>query len=190
MIGWLTAAAFAGSVFVNDVRVNPEDLHGVELKNVTVRADAEGNLHIDAPGYTVRPVNTTPTRPPVPAAAAPPVPVKPTSVVPVGTWWLYIEDDNSAGHLVDVTINGVLVTTVKSGQSAPLKDLARWLRFGPNVVNVSARSSNASGGPLYVYIGRGNDNDGTVNIGKPAVQFGVGQSRTGLTTRDYTLEVN
>lgn len=182
---WWLAMAQAGSVFVNEVRVNPEDLHGTELKGVTVTADAQGNLHISAPGYTVRLAETAPVAPPTPRPAP-----KAVAAVPSGTWWLHVEDSGSRGHTVDIQVNGVVVTTIRSGDETPVKDIGRWLRMGPNPVKIIARSTGASGGPLYVFLGRGVDRSGTVDMGKPAIQFGVGKSRSGLTTRDYTLEVN
>ena len=50
-------------------------------------------------------------------------------------------------------------------------------------------STAPTGGPLYVYIGRGRDNQGTVDMGTPDIQFGVGKSRSGGTSRTFTLEV-
>lgn len=201
---WWIAAAMAGKVFVNEVLVDPVDLAAVELKNVRVTADREGNLFIDAPGYSVRPVdpNAAVTRatPPAPALPADPIGTPAPAPAPVAaapgmvkpaTWWLYAEDQGSAGHTVDVKVNGVVVTTIRSGQAAPvILDLQKWLRLGANQVECVASSTEPTGGPLYVYVGRGEDRGGTVNMGTPEIQFGVGSYRHGVTRREYTLEAH
>ncbi|MEZ4319779.1 MAG: hypothetical protein R3F61_19855 [Myxococcota bacterium] len=198
--------ALAGNVYINNVRVEPSDLAGLELKSVNVRTDVDGNVWIDAPGYTVRPVlpegssipKPVPTAPvPVPSAVPAPGPVPgvgltpaTAGVVPPGQWWLYVDDDGSSGHTIDVSINGVLVTTVRSGQAGPvILDVGKWLQPGSNAIACDAVSTAPTGGPLYVYIGRGRDNNGTVDMGSPDVQFGVGRSRSGGTRRSFSLEV-
>lgn len=194
---WWMAGALAGSVYVNDVLVDPADLAGVELKGATVTADADGNLFVKAPGYTIKPVDPTASlirATPAPAPAATPapgvVPSAPVGDVPSGAWWLYAEDQGSSGHSIDVVVNGVVATTVRSGQGAPvILDLQKWLRRGTNDVECVATSRAATGGTLYVYLGRGEDRSGTVNMGTPDIQFGVGSSREGTTRRAYTLEV-
>ncbi|MFT6162144.1 MAG: hypothetical protein ACJA00_004742, partial [Myxococcota bacterium] len=60
---------------------------------------------------------------------------------------------------------------------------------GANRVHLQAQSSAPSGGPLYVYLGRGSNASGTVMMDSPDIQFGLGPSRNGETSRDYTLEV-
>lgn len=187
---WLLSTAFAGGVFLNEVQVNPADLAGMQLTGVTVTADAQGNLYLQAPGYSVKPVQPTVT--PAPAPGPLPVPLAPmpgSEAVAPGAWWLYAEDQASVGHLVEVIVNGVVVTTVRSGQAPVILDLQKWLKPGANRVECVATSTNATGGPLYVYLGRGQDQNGTVNMGTPDIQFGVGSSRVGTTRRDYTLEV-
>ncbi|MCB9676793.1 MAG: hypothetical protein H6737_16875 [Alphaproteobacteria bacterium] len=200
--------ALAGNVYINSVRVEPSDLAGLELKSVNVRTDVDGNVWIDAPGYTVRPVLPEGSTVPGPAPTAPvpgpaptttaPMPGPTTGLtpatagtVPPGRFWLYVEDDNSSGHVVDVSVNGVLVTTVRSGTPDPIiLDVGKWLRPGENQIVCRAVSTEPAGGPLYVYLGRGQDNNGTVEMGSPDVQFGVGRSRSGETRRTYTFEVN
>jgi len=192
---WLSSlfTAFAGNVYINDVRVEPSDLADLELRSVNVRADAGGNLFIDAPGYTVSPVDEskTPAAPvPVAPAPGPQVIPKPAATVPAGIWWLYVDDESSSGHSIDVHINGTLVTTVRSGLTEPIiLDVGKWLRPGPNQVECHALSQAPAGGPLYVYLGRGTDSNGTVDMGTPDIQFGVGRSRNGETSRSFTLEV-
>jgi hypothetical protein len=201
----LFSTALAGSVYINQVRVEPSDLAGLELKAVDVRLDAAGNVWIAAEGYTVRPVGpdgkpveapVVPGPPPEPYVAKAPGPVTTpasasgTTTIPPGQWWLYVDDGGSTGHTVDVTINGTLVTTVRSGGDPLILDVGKWLRPGTNTVRCEAMSAAPTGGPLYVFLGSGSDNNGTVEMGTPDIQFGVGRSRSGETSRTFTLEVN
>ena len=50
---WLMGAAFAGNVYLNGTFIDPVQVAGLEMEDVDVRIDAEGNLHINAPGYKV-----------------------------------------------------------------------------------------------------------------------------------------
>lgn len=64
MFTWLTAVAFAGNLYVNDVHVNPTDLQGMTLEDVDVAIDAEGNIRIAAPGYKIEVVTPAPASAP------------------------------------------------------------------------------------------------------------------------------
>ncbi|RKH59046.1 hypothetical protein D7X96_35945, partial [Corallococcus interemptor] len=61
--------ALAGSVFLNGVKI--DGVTNTRFEKATVRIDAEGNVHIDAPGYAARVTTVTPT-PATPAPATPP----------------------------------------------------------------------------------------------------------------------
>lgn len=206
MLALLTSLALAGSVYVNGVDVG--DMRNQTFEDCTVVFDSSGNLHISAPGYEIQvmdtpePANTAPPAasgfdPRVgqaPAASAPaavsapPAPVTaPTPGVAPGVYWLVSDDSGSAGHAVDVYINGNLVSNVTSGQPQAILDLAPWVVPGVNRVHLQATSTNAAGGPLYVYIGQGSNESGTVMMDSPEIQFGLGPSRQGETVRDYTF---
>lgn len=197
-------AALAGNVYLNGVHVEPSQLAGIELKKVDVRMDAQGNVHIDAPGYNVRPAGETAPQPgstgpvaPMPAPTAqttgvPPAPrlaPAPGQVVPAGRWWLYVDDQGSSGHRVTVSINGTVVKSLASGDTVIL-DVGRWLVAGANKVRIDSVSTAPSGGPLYVYVGRGADNNGTVDLGTPEIQYGIGRSREGAAQREFELQVS
>lgn len=185
----LVAAAFAGSVYINGVRADllPE----MTLEDVTVRIDGAGNLYIDAPGYRARvvsppaePTSQTYTPPPrvasaVPPVAAPaPVAATPPSASPaspaaaVGTWWLVTEDNDSAGHQLEVLVNGTLVRRVRSGEPQLILDLSSFLRSGTNTVTITALPSpSLGGGVLNVYVGRGGNAGGTIRIDEPEIRY-------------------
>ncbi|TNE89170.1 MAG: hypothetical protein EP330_12080 [Deltaproteobacteria bacterium] len=206
MLLWLTSAALAGHVYVNGVNVDA--LRDTTFTNVSVTIDAEGNLHIDAPGYTIEVVDPGGTAPPpVPApspvapapapvmpAPAPPPPqpittAPPTGGVASGKWWLLTEDNASVGHTVHVFVNGVKVTVLQSGAEPFILDIGAWLHSGPNTVEIKSNSANAGGGAMYVYLGEGANQSGTIVMDAPSVQFGLGPSRQGPHSRTYQLMV-
>lgn len=213
-----TTLAWAGTVFINDVPVEPSDLAGMTLESVSVQMEANGDLRILAPQYTVRPASGVSARSPAPAAPAMPAPTAPTPGRPVasgpvpgpvavpsstpvarplptstepvtaGAWWLYIHDKESQGHEVRVVINDTIVKNARSGEVAIL-DVGRWLVWGPNAIRIEAVSTQPTGGPLYVYLGRGSDRNGTVDLGTPDIQFTLGRSKQGATLQEFTLQV-
>lgn len=177
----LAARALAGDLYINGTLVQPTALAGRTLEGTNVRFDAQGNIHIDASRYKIELV---PPPNPVPAPVVPQ-----PAVVPYGRWWLVTEDTQSAGHIVEVWINGMLVTTVRSGDGGKLLELSRWLQPGSNAVVVKSSSSSASGGVFAVYLGEGSANNGPFRMPSPAVSFEIGASRSGPYQREYTLLV-
>ena len=201
---WLASTALAGQLYINGTFVDPATIAGVEMKDVTITFDAQGNIQVTAPGYKIEVVDppggsTTPPRPPstppgmagataAPPATAPKAPAG-NGVAPA-RWWLVTEDNASVGHTIEVVINGQVVKTVGSGMPQAILDVGRWLRPGPNQVEVRSNSVNATGGTYYVYLGNGSDQSGTVAMERPQVQFGVGKTRSGPYSRTYTLNVD
>ncbi len=217
MVTWLLASlALAGGVYLNGVPVDAGSLSGITLEKVDVKVDPQGNVYIVAPGYRVEvqpvPVSAGPGTgafPPMPAAMpmAPPPPayVPPAYVPPApqvaavaaaypngiarGRWWLVTSDEGSTGHTVEVTVNGQLVQTVKSGESQRIVDLGMFVRSGANTIECKAFSSQTNSGILNLYLGSGQDQQGTLKMDTPQVQFGVGTNTTYMNNRSYTLNV-
>ncbi len=206
MLSWLVASAFAGQLYINGVFVDPSTIPGVEMKNVSISFDAQGNIKVDAPGYKIE-VQGNPTpppggpgaattspgttgTPPATATATPPATSAGQPAVMPARWWMVTEDNGSVGHTIDVLINGQVVRTVGSGMAQQILDVGKWLRPGTNDVKVRANSVNAAGGTFYVYIGTGSDQSGTVVMENPMVQFGVSNTRQGQYDRTFTLNVD
>ena len=201
MIMLLSSLALAGSVYVNGVNVDA--LRNQTFEDVTVFIDAQGNVRVDAPQYEIEvvdqgpsatPPTNTGTTPPVKPVASPPTttetgaPLPGSSGVAAGSWWLVTEDNGSGGHSVSVYLNGVLARKVRSGEPQLIDDITGWLKPGSNQVRIVSDSRSASGGTLYVYLGTGNNDSGTVVMDPPKVQFGVGQSRSGEYERTYSIQ--
>jgi hypothetical protein len=195
----LLATAFGADTYINDTRVDPRAIADVRLERVAVWFDELGNVHIDAPGYNVevvepaltatataaRPVPTTATNTP-----APPPPPPASSGVAPSRWFVVSEDSGSVGHTVEVWINGQLATTVRSGQPQAIVDIGRWLRLGPNQIEIRSSSAHAEGGTLYVYVGTGSDRSGTFVMDEPPIEFGLAADRLGQYSRTYPLSVD
>lgn len=183
---WFVSAAFAGSVFVNGVNI--DTLRSQTFEDCVVTIDSQGNVLITAPGYQIQVEGAgTTTAPPPPP---PPPPVSPTSGVGAsGRWWLVTEDNGSQGHAVDVVVNGTSVKTIRSGDAQVILDIGPFLKVGANQVRVTSNSVGAAGGTMYVYMGVGSNQSGTVNLDRPPIQYGLGASRTGEYSRDYVLDV-
>lgn len=198
MLLWLATAAMAGNVYINGVDVTGS-LTDTTLTDVTVTFDAQGNVHISAPTYEilVDPGDAAPKPGPMPRPTATtggpkpaPQPTTPASQgVAEGSWWFITEDNASTGHSVRVIVNGKLAKTVHSGDEQRIEDIGPWLQPGTNQIRIESESVNAGGGAMYVYIGTGSNDEGTLNMDTPQVQFGLGASRQGPYSRDYTLEV-
>ena len=213
---WLASTALAGSVYVNGVNV--DSLRDATFEDVTVTIDANGDVRIDAPGYTIEVVEpaspppapgarTTPqptapapqptarpapqpTAQPAPAPRPPaPAPAQAASGIPQGTWWLVSEDAGSVGHVVQVKVNGRQVSEIRSGGEPVILDLAPYLQRGTNQVELVSQSTNAGGGAMYVYIGKGSNDSGTLVMETPQVQYGLGPSRKGEYRRTYQVTV-
>lgn len=189
---WWMSAALAGDLYVNNVLVDPRSIANVTFEKVTVRVDPQGNLWVDAPGYRIEIQNPAPqpavTAPVAPRPGQPPAPTG--SAVTAARWWLVTEDAGTAGHTVQVFVNGNLAYTFASGQPQTIVDVHKWLVLGPNKVRVVSTSTNSTGGSFYVYVGTGSNQSGTVVLDNPVVQFGVGAGRNGPYEREYTLNVD
>lgn len=211
----LTRLALAGDVYVNGVDVG--DMRNQTFENATVFFDSRGNIHVSAPGYQIQvvdPVGGSSTSPPpstgpeprvgqamtasnlgdgaamtTPEASSGATPGASDVGVEAGRWWLVTEDSGSGGHAVDVVVNGVVAQTVRSGAPQLIFDLGPYLRRGENRVAMRSNSVDATGGTLYLYVGTGRNDSGTVIMDAPDIQFGLGTSRSGPYEREYTVTV-
>ena len=144
----LGVALGAPAVYVNGVKA--DGLRDFTFSRVDVRVDAEGNIHIDAPQYTVE------------AADAPAAAVAP------GRYWLLVEDVGSAGFSVEVVINGQLVARPRSGGAHTPLDIGPHLRPGENTILLQSVAGAAeTAGRLVVRIGTGSRGADLVTFDAP-----------------------
>lgn len=172
-----TTAMAAGEVYFNGVKVDPRSLRGNTFSDVSVTVDANGDIIIDAPRYQIEVQGSQDV-----ASATP---------VEEGKYWLVVQDDNSAGHNIDVVVNERIARTVTSGMGPVIVDLAQYLQHGDNSVRINAQPGAVpSGGDLTIYIGQGSNDSGTVVMRRPDIAYsrGASDAPTGG-SRSFTLTV-
>ncbi len=179
--------ALAGSVYINGVRADV--LPETTLASVSVRFDAQGNTWIDAPNYRVQVIQPSDS-----ASAALELPRAPEAPpgggVGPGIWWLVTEDSASAGHVIDISVNGAVVHRVSSGDAQVILDIGPWLRPGPNMVLMNPLPARGgTSGSVSIYAGKGSTLDGTLHLDNPDVKYARRSSDSAGGVRQYTLTV-
>lgn len=208
-------AAVAGSVFLNGVNI--DGVANQKFEKATVDIDAQGNVHIEAPGYAAKVVvqGTTPrTAAPLPPAysQAPGayVPRPPGSGPPPGTQALaqplaqisqryYLVTEQTARGMtdydVDVTVNGRWIRKLYSNEEQIITDITKFMAPGRNIVSLSAKklrgATRKSFSPEHVFrviIGTGNVSGGdNVMIDSPVVKFVRSAAEDRDITEEFTL---
>jgi hypothetical protein len=208
------ASALAGSVFLNGVPI--DSVRDQKFEKVSsVRIDAQGNVHIDAPAYAVKTVNVPAT--PAPAPAPAPAPVAQASApapAPVATpapapaapavdtaparitrrYWLVTEQSATGmtEYDIDLYVNSKWVRKLRNHEEQVITDITPLLQPGKNAVLFMARKvaagSRKSESPQHVFkviIGEGNEGGGRVMIDNPLLRF----QRTAAQSEDVTEEL-
>ncbi|MBS2031096.1 MAG: hypothetical protein JST54_24555 [Deltaproteobacteria bacterium] len=181
--------AFASSVFLNGVQV--DGLANQKLTNATVTFDAQGNVHIEAPGIEVKTMGGGQAQPQqgsaIPAAGmAPARPSKHYFLVPqqvaVGM----------TGYDIDVFINGTWVTRFRGAEESNPVDVSKYVVAGPNKVLFTARKGKGerkSFSPQHTFtvmVGEGTAGGDQVIIDNPLLTF----KRAANEAEDITEEFN
>ncbi|RMG13638.1 MAG: hypothetical protein D6729_14685 [Deltaproteobacteria bacterium] len=154
-----------------EVYLNGVDITGVRnqtFENATVRIDAQGNVHIDAPGYAV-------------AGAAPGGAASGSSTGQVEHKYYLVTSQNAPGatqYDIDVYINAKWVRTLRNDEDQIVADITRFLRPGENRILLVARKniqggrkSHSAGHYFRVIVGRGNEGGNNVMIERALVDF-------------------
>ncbi len=142
----LSASAQATEIYINGVRVGA--VAGVEMSNCEVRFDAQGNIHITAPGYEV--------------VAPPPQDTinRPTAGL-VGSYFLLVESSpvGETPYQLTLLLNGEPLRDITASQNGLVVALNDVLRVGKNKLTIQAkRTDEAAFAPeasLQVFIGPG-----------------------------------
>ncbi|RKI64209.1 hypothetical protein D7X55_18310 [Corallococcus sp. AB049A] len=173
--------ALAGSVFLNGVKI--DGVTNTRFEKATVRIDAEGNVHIDAPGYAARVTTVTPT----PAAS----PGRITQ-----RYWLVTEQTTPGmtDFDIDVYVNSRWLRRLRNNEDQVVMDITSQLRPGANAVTLIARKqstgsrrSTSSGNVFKVIIGEGNEGGGNVMIDTPLIRFQKTAADAQDATEEFTL---
>ena len=184
----LTLSAHAANVYVNGTPV--DGLKNFEFKNATVQIDENGDVFIIAPQYNVSLGEEATkqkgnkkkdvTTPPTPSG---------DGTVAANRWWLIADDNDSAGHVVDVDINGTVIRTYRSGGQL-IFDVGPYLNTGNNTVRFVSRGDAPSGGALFLYLGTGSVDGGRISQDEPKIKHKRNSASDAKDSVSYTLEVN
>jgi hypothetical protein len=175
----LASPALASSVYLNGVRI--DGVTNQQFDKARVRIDAQGNVHIEAPGYAVRQVGAAPASATAPAAVTVPAAPPPSQqAAPSVRYWVITEqtEPGMAEFDVEVFVNGQWVRRLSGSEPQIIAELTPHLRPGANTVLLSARktagASRKSLSPAHqfrVIIAEGTAEEGRVVLEKPLVRF-------------------
>lgn len=157
LAGLLWSPAGVAATYLNGVRA--DGLSNLELKDVDVRVDKDGNIWIDAPQYKVEVEAGSGSRRADPPVAA-------------GRYWIVSEDVGSSGQAIEVLINGGLVRVFRSGEAQLVLDLAPYLKHGLNTVLFVPRADAAgAAGSVFLHVGTGTNQAGTLLLDQALIRF-------------------
>lgn len=177
----LSLPALAAEVFVNGVSV--EGLTNQTFEKVNVRLDEKGNVHIDAPGYSVKRVTLASDK----------------EVKPDGTLtqkYFLVTEQSPLGmteYDIDLFLNGKFLRTLKSSEDQIVTDVTKFLKPGKNQVLLQAKKNLANkeqpkslskSHVFRVIIGEATVANDRVTIEKPLVTF----TRTAADSNDVVQE--
>lgn len=178
-------AAAAGSVYLNGTKI--DGVTGQKFDKVNVRIDEKGDIHIDAPGYSVRSVEGSGSAPTVP------------SNVPASRKYFLVAEQTQAGmaeYDIDVYLNSKWVRTVKSDEEAVVaEDISKFVVMGKNTVLFSAkkkiqgaaRKSFSATHQLKLLIGEGNAGGNRVMVDTQLVKFARSAADTDDVSQEFTF---
>ena len=158
---WPVSAA-ATDVYLNGTRVNGL-LRNQTFKNATVKFGAQGNVFIDAPGYTVQIYD---------AAGS-------GRVRPQGRFWVVVNVPSPGHYALQVTANGKRIADVPATSRQHVAELTDALEIGRNDVVVTFMPTpgapNISGSPIDavdIMLGQGTESaDGTLTVSKVLANY-------------------
>lgn len=182
---WMTAVALLvtllsgavlaqGRVFINGVNVGA--VADLKLRNCTVDFDANGDIRISAPDYTVK----------APASAR----VEPEPSLLSRKYWLTVEATPPGATQFDlyVWVNGTLVRTIRPSEHGLVLALNPHLVSGKNTIGIKAkktieghRVSRSPGDELVVLIAEGQGAGDTLRLTDVLVRY----RRTAADMSDY-----
>jgi hypothetical protein len=197
------------SVTLNGVSI--DGATNQRLENCTVTIDGDGNIHIEAKGYSVRhlppsaespaqpPPRPAPTSPPALASAAPaPLAASQATAPPQlnRRYFLATEQSRPDGTQYDVAvfINARWIRELKSGEDQVIAEVTKYLSPGANRVVLAAakrisgdRHSYSKDVTFKVILGEGNAGGDRVMIDNPLVEMKRTAAETDDVTEEFTL---
>jgi hypothetical protein len=184
-MGGFIREAHAVAIFFNGIKVT--GLKNQTFQNCTVAFDANGNITITAPGYTVKRVD--PANAPDGGTPLPPALAK--------RYFLISMTSGHAQYDVNVFINGKWNRKIRSDGDPVIQEVTPYLMPGKNVVQFTA-VKNYSGKPrqstsadhfLRILIGTAIPSGTTVNINRKLIDFKVSADSTDNYSREHSFSI-
>ena len=178
------SALFAGSVFLNGVRI--DGVTNQKFEKCTVTIDAKGDIYIDAPGYAVQGAESA-AQTARPAATAP---------AAISRRYFLVKEENRPGmaqYDIDIFINSVWFKRLRSNGEQEVVEITDKLRPGPNVLHFAAtknigkeRKSYSKQDYIRIIVGEGNMGGRNIMIDSPLIEY----KRTAYETQNFNDEFN
>ncbi|MEW5740702.1 MAG: hypothetical protein AB1938_17375 [Myxococcota bacterium] len=180
----LASVALAGDVYVNGTNI--EGLTNHSFEKVNVRIDEKGDVHIEAPGYSVKRVNVGPEK-------APPAEGKITMK------YFLVTEQSQQGvteYDIDVFLNGQHLRTLANNEGQIVTDITKKLLPGKNQVTMQAKKLSAPGADRKSYskahlfrviVGEGKVEGEKVVIEKSVVAFTVTAADTDDVVQQFSF---
>jgi hypothetical protein len=194
------AAEGSPSLTLNGVAI--DGVTSQRFENCTVTIDAQGNIHIEAKGYTVKGgAAAAPPAQPDPQAAPPRRPAvadaRPGPPARLSRRYFLATDQTAPGPQYDLAIfiNAQWIREVKASEPQVVMEITKYLRAGANKVTLAAtkhvvgeRLSYAKDVQLKVVIGEGNVGGDHVMIDLPLVETARNAAEIEDRTEEFVVE--
>jgi|GEM_PF-5281787 len=188
-----TATAKPRKVFLNGEDLGDVIVHNHTFKHCIVRFDANGNVHITAPGLQIK---TAPIRP---SRGRVPVGKTVDRVAKYGRTFFLVSRLEQQGKLLPyrftVHVNGKKIAVVDPKGAMAVHTITHLIQRGTNTVRITPQfraSSRVTRSPrdrLTIVLGAGNVKKGTVIIDNPVVSYRRDGSQSGQYTRVFRFTV-
>ena len=185
----MATQAFAGSVFLNGVKI--DGVTNQTFEKATVRIDTEGNVRIEAPGYQVKQIDPNGPKEAPRVLAGSPVPTKKYYLVTTQT------APGMTDYDVDVYINAKWIVRLKNADAQYLNEVTQHLSPGKNDVLLVAsklspngtRKSTSAEHVFRVILGEGSVASDRVTIDLPLVRYERSAANIDSETKQFTINV-
>jgi len=186
-------AAADRKVFLNGIDLQNVDVSDKKFDACTVSFDADGNVHITAPGFEIR------TRKAEGASGKAADKAEPRPATLTKRYFVANKGTGSGKVQFQVVlyVNGTRVKTVRPGDADGVSEITKHLKAGANEIKVVAvkdlgksgkRVSYSPKDEMEIILGEGTVDKGVVTIRRTVVQYERNASETGKFTDKVDFE--
>lgn len=191
----ITLTLTGTSVFAAKLYLNGVEITDVKNKTFTkvkaVKVDKKGNIHIDAPQYEVKVLETGDSQSGQSSISGSENFANLSEKYYIATKG----EGHRAQYKLIVKINGIQRLVIPPQNSSVIEEITGWLKKGKNTIHIAAekkigpegRLSNAKSDQLELLIGKGHEEKKIVKIDSLKAKFQCDASRTNSYTKEYIL---